>query len=164
MDSILPICDTYRKNERVFCILVFYEKKPLSFILDSFSFSRHLYFKNMCQTGEFWDLKIRAQRWIRFFQSVIPVGKLREVIFIWHVRNKKLWAFCKTILQSLIITILKWFLFLVNRLFWWLRAPWNFGLSCQKYAFGGLETVLKPCLATETYFLIFLSGSSSLRL
>ena len=34
---------------------------------------------------------------------------------------------------------------------------------CFQY-FGGLETILKPCFATETHVLIFLSGSSSLHL
>ena len=68
------------------------------------------------------------------------------------------------ILQLLKITVLKWCLFIVNHLFWWLRAPWNFGRSYRKSVFGGLETVLKPRSSTKTCVLIFLSGSSSLRL
>ena len=90
MDSILPICDTCRKNERYYCYLFCYEKKCLSVIWDSFSFSRHLYFKNMCQTGEFWDLKFRAQRWIWFSQYVTHVGKMRDVIILCFVMRKKL--------------------------------------------------------------------------
>ena len=102
MQKFLEICcsdihlylsnkNIFWKTERYFCILFCYEKNPLSVILYSFSFYRHMYFKNMCQTGEFWDLKFRAQTWIWFSQYVTPVGKWREVIFIWHVRHKIIW-------------------------------------------------------------------------
>ena len=137
------------------------EKQNLSVFWNSFPFSRYLYLKNTCKIGKFWDTKIRAQRWIRFSQYEILVGNLREVIVFWHVRNKILWAFWKMILESLRITDLKWCLFIVKRQFRWHRAPWNFGLSFWKSTFGGLETVLKPRLATKTYFLGFLSRSSS---
>ena len=144
--------------ESGFCILVIFEKKPLSVSWNSFPFSRYLYFKNTCKTGKFWDPKIRAQRWIRFSQYEILVGKMREVIVIWYSKNKNLWYFCKMILPLLIITVLKWFLFIVKCPFRWLRVSWNFGLSYRKAAFGGLETILKPLLATETCVLSFLSG------
>ena len=135
-----------------------FEKKPLSFFWNSFSFSRYMYFKNMCKIGKFWDPKIRAQRWIQFSQYATPVGKVREVIVLWPVMNKNLWEFFKMILQSLIIPILKWFIFIVKHPFRWLRASWNFGLSCRKLDLGSLETILKPRFSTETYVLIFLSG------
>ena len=85
IDLYLSNQNRFWKSERGFSILVCYDKTSLSIILYSFSFSRHMYFKNMCQTGEFWDLKFRAHRWILFSQYVTPVGKLREVIVLWFV-------------------------------------------------------------------------------
>ena len=140
---------------------MFCENKISLSFLKFVSFSRYLYVKNTCKTGKILDPKIRAQRWIRFSQYEICVGKLREVIVLWHVGNKNLREFYKMILQSLIITVLKWRLFIVKRQFRWLRAPWNFGLSCRKFAFGGLESILKPCFSTKTCVLSFLRGSSS---
>ena len=130
MDSLLQICDTCWKTERGYCYLVCYDKTYFSFLWYSFSFSRHLYFKNMCQTGKFWDPKIRAQRWIWFSQYVTPVGKLREVFVLWCVRNKNLLPFCKMILQSLRIIIWKWWLSIVKTLHFLKRSlilQWNFG-------------------------------------
>ena len=60
-DLYLSNKNRFWKNERGYCYLVCYEKKPLSFLWDLFSFSRQLYFKHMCHTRKFWDLKIRAQ-------------------------------------------------------------------------------------------------------
>ena len=64
----------------------------------------------MCQTGRFWDLIFRAQRWIRFSKYVTPLGKMREVIVIWHVRNKNLLHVFKMIFQPFRIVIWKWWL------------------------------------------------------
>ena len=85
-----------RKEDFVYWFVL--RKKLSHFFFNLFSFSLDLYFKNMCKTGKFWDPKIRAQRWIWFSQYTIPIGKLRDFIVIWHVRNKKLLYFCKLIL------------------------------------------------------------------
>ena len=81
IDLYLSNKNRFWKTERGFCILVCYEKKPLSVLWDSFSFSLDLHFKNMCQTRKFWDSKIRAQRWIRFSKYEITVGKIRRIFF-----------------------------------------------------------------------------------
>ena len=114
IDPYLSNKNRFWKTKRGYCSLVCYEKKPLSVIWDSFSFSRHLYFKNMCQTGEFWDLKFKSRRWIWFSQYVTPVGKMREVIVLWHVIKFFFWPFWKMILLSLKIIIWKWWLFIVK--------------------------------------------------
>ena len=102
------------KNWKRFLYIGLFWEKPLLVLWDTFSFSRDLHFKNMCQTGKFWDPKIRAHRWIRFSQSMTPVGKLREVIGLWHVTHKILRPFLKMIFQTLKIIIWKWWLNLVK--------------------------------------------------
>ena len=114
MDLFLQIYDICIKNEIFYCSLFYYEQKPLSVLWDSFSFARHLYFKNMCQTGKFWDPKIRARRWIWLSHYVTPIGKMREVISLWHIRHKILFPFLKMILQSPRIIIWKWWLSIVK--------------------------------------------------
>ena len=150
------------KNERGFWRLVCCEKKPLSILGDSFSFAQDLHFKNMYQTRKFWDPKIRAQRWIQFSQSMTPVGKMREVIVLWHVSNKNLRPFLKMILQSLRIIIWKWWLSTVKTDFFALSVAKRDLNSVFKppkaKAFDGLEALLERRLATETWVLTFLKG------
>ena len=90
--------------------MVYCEKKPLSALWYSFSFSLDMHFKNMFQIRNFWDLTIRAQRWIRFSKYVTPLGKMREDIILWHVRNTKILHFFKMIFHQFIIVIWKWWL------------------------------------------------------
>ena len=76
-----------------------------------------------------------------------PVGKIREIIIIWHVSNKNLRSFLKMILQSLRIIIWKWWLSAVKTYFSALSvakvAP-NFVFKPPKDKdFGGLEALLK---------------------
>ena len=165
MQKFLQICcsdiDLYLSNknifwkyERTFCILICYEKKPLVVPWDSFSFARHLYFRNMSQTGKFWDPKIRVQRWIWLSQYAMPVGKLRDFIVLWYVVNKNLWAVCKLILQWLIIPVLKWYLFIVKHPFRWLSKT-KAHLPClflQRIL--GLYFVHKPSMFTKNWYCV----------
>ena len=131
--------------------MVCFKQNLLSFFGNSFSSSRDLYFKNKWKIGKFWDPKIRAQRWIRFSQYTIPVGKQKEVIVLWHVGNNNVWVFCKQILELLIIPILKCFLFIVKCLFWWhSKTEANLPYSFLQHLLG-LYFVPEPFIFTKNW-------------
>ena len=68
-----------------------------------------------------------------------PLGKLRDFIVLWCVRNKKLSPFCKIILQLFRIIIWKWWLITVKMPHFY---PFNYVLLMME-AFCNLSPLLQ---------------------
>ena len=110
-------------NWKRFLYIVFLSAKPLSFFENHFHFL-DIYISKTCVkqgNSEIQKLGLRDGFYSSYMQY--HVIKQREVIVFWHVRNKNLWVFCKMILQSLRIIILKRLIFVVKRQFRWLGNP-----------------------------------------
>ena len=77
------------KQKSFLYIGLFWEKTSLIFLEFILIFLEYGFQKDV-SNRKIWDPKIRSQRWIQLSQYATPVGKLREVIVLWPVRNKNL--------------------------------------------------------------------------